>query len=311
MSKNEGRASEKGLDELESDSVFDFLYCDSERIGSFLAQFDDSGLLEKVIQRESATKGAKRGVEFSLGGGAMLAGTGGTGNIGIKRGPTEEGSEASERVYNPLWVNARTFLDYLAERDLIAGDVMHAGIGQFVKISGILKVIDLTIIKKIIENPILAKALAAASDAAVNAHHQGTSRAERRRNEAITHSAPLKSPSQAETGMALASLFGMTTQAIILNRDVSAWCTLRDQNLIVSAADLLLQHGLLIAGEWTTIGILDAKPGRSVDASTIEGESTPLVNALTHMIPAVRNLVGRPDAYFGVTPLLILRQIVG
>jgi hypothetical protein len=73
MSKNEEKALEKELDALENDSVFDFLYCDSGRIGSFLAQFDDSGLLEKVIQRESASRGVKRGLELSVGGGATLA----------------------------------------------------------------------------------------------------------------------------------------------------------------------------------------------------------------------------------------------
>jgi hypothetical protein len=150
MSKNEEKASEKELDAPENDSVFDFLYCDSRRIGLFLAQFDDSGLLEKVIQRESASRGIKRSLELSVGGGAMLAGTGGSGSLGIKRGPSEEGSEASERVYNPLWANTITFLDCLAERDLIADDITRAGIGQFVKISGILKVIDLTIIKRMI-----------------------------------------------------------------------------------------------------------------------------------------------------------------
>jgi hypothetical protein len=110
-------------------------------------------------------------------------------------------------------------------------------------------------------------------------------------------------------GMAIASLFGMTTQATILDRHASVWCSLRDESLIVSPADLLLQHGLRIAGEWTVIGILDAKPGNSED-STAEYSSA-FVGALAQMIPSVRNVLGRPDTYFGVTPLLILRKIIG
>jgi hypothetical protein len=73
MSKKDEKASEKELDEPQNDSVFDFLYCDSRRIGSFLAQFDDSGHLEKIVQRESAAKSAKRGYEFNVSGGATIS----------------------------------------------------------------------------------------------------------------------------------------------------------------------------------------------------------------------------------------------
>jgi hypothetical protein len=194
---------------------------------------------------------------------------------------------------------------------LIAEDITHAGIGQFVKITGLLKVLDLTIIKRITEHPTLAKMLAAANEPPVVP--QGGNRAERKRNEAASRHASSKRPSEGELGMAMASLFGMTTQAHILNKDASVWCTLREKNLVVSAADLLLQHGILIAGSWTAVGILDAKPGSSTVHNTgaDDGASTPFADALMLMIPSVRNLIGRPEAYFGVTPLLIFRQIVG
>ena len=45
----------------------------------------------------------------------------------------------------------------LAANDLIADDISKAGIGQFVKVTGLLKVIDLSIIKRIIENPYSCK----------------------------------------------------------------------------------------------------------------------------------------------------------
>jgi hypothetical protein len=133
MSRSVEKASEGEPEESQNDSVFDFLYCDSSRIGSFLAQFDDSGHLKEVRQRETASKGRKRGFEVSVGGGAMLAGTGGSGSLGIKRAPSEEGSEGSERVYDPLWANVLTFLDSLAINDLLADDISKAGIGQFIR----------------------------------------------------------------------------------------------------------------------------------------------------------------------------------
>jgi hypothetical protein len=120
MSKNEEKVSDRAQDgDPKNDSVYDFLFYDKQRVGSFLAQFDDTGHLQQIIERETANKSSKRGVKFNLGGGGSIAGTGAQGNIGFERSPGVEGSEASERVYDPLWTNARTLLDYLTSADLI------------------------------------------------------------------------------------------------------------------------------------------------------------------------------------------------
>jgi hypothetical protein len=88
----------------QSDSVYDFLYYDARRIGSFLAQFDDSGHLQQVRQSDTARKGNKRGFKITAGAGAPLVGTG---NVGFETQPYDTGSESSERIYDPLWSNAR------------------------------------------------------------------------------------------------------------------------------------------------------------------------------------------------------------
>jgi hypothetical protein len=106
MSTSEEKASSEAQDARENDSVYDFIYCDTPRIGPFLAQFDDAGHLQKVIERETAEKGTARGFKLNLGGGATILGTGGSGNVGIEGGPAVKGSEASERIYDPLWTNA-------------------------------------------------------------------------------------------------------------------------------------------------------------------------------------------------------------
>ncbi len=299
MSKSVETVSGEGPEESQDDSVFDFLYCDSSRIGSFLAQFDKSGHLKEVRQREAASKGRKGGFELTVGGGASLAGTGGSGNLGFKRGPSEEGSEASERVYDPLWANALTFLDSIAGHDLIADDIAKAGIGQFIKVTGLLKVIDLSIVKRILESPIVIKKMTAP------VIPDGANRQQRQRI-----IAKHKISETAEIGMAMASIFSMTTQATIIDKKVSVWCSLRDEYLTVTPADLLLQHGLNIEGRWTIVGILDAKPGREEIHSDGTSPTSLFADALTGMIPTVRNMLGRPNSFFGITPLLILREIL-
>jgi hypothetical protein len=127
MSKSVEKASEKGHAEPQSDSVYDFLYYDARRIGSFLAQFDDSGHLQQVRQSDTARKGIEKGFKITAGAGAPLVGSG---NVGFEKQPYDTGSESSERIYDPLWSNARTLLDYLKAADLIGRDLSTARLGQ-------------------------------------------------------------------------------------------------------------------------------------------------------------------------------------
>jgi hypothetical protein len=127
MSKSVEKASEKGHEEPQSDSFYDFLYYDARRIGSFLAQFDDSGHLQQVRQSDTARKGIEKGFKITAGAGAPLVGSG---NVGFEKQPYDTGSESSERIYDPLWSNARTLLDYLKAADLIGRDLSTARLGQ-------------------------------------------------------------------------------------------------------------------------------------------------------------------------------------
>jgi hypothetical protein len=131
-----------------NDSVYDFLYYDRQRVGSFLAQFDNSGHLQQIIERETAQKATKRGFKINVGGGATVLGTGGQGNLGVERGPDLAGSEGSERIYDPIWSNALTLLDYLHGAELISRDITATRLGQFVIASGSLTVLNATIMRE-------------------------------------------------------------------------------------------------------------------------------------------------------------------
>ena len=58
------KASGEEPDDPSQDSVYDFLYCDTRRIGSFLAQFDVSGHLQQVTASDSISKGHKGGIQI-------------------------------------------------------------------------------------------------------------------------------------------------------------------------------------------------------------------------------------------------------
>lgn len=139
--------------EQNTGSVFDFLYNDSRRVSSYLAQMDDNGLLTGITQSENVTKNAKRGVNLS----ANILGNGG----GIEITPKEGGSEASERVYDPFWANARYLLDVLDERKMIHRDLASAPIGSIVLISGKMSVVDLGLLKEVWALPRIRKLMLA------------------------------------------------------------------------------------------------------------------------------------------------------
>jgi hypothetical protein len=310
MSKSVEKASEKVPDEPQKNFVYDFLYCDTRRIGSYLSQFDDSGLLEKVIQRETASKDAKRGVSLNVGGGASLAGTEGSGSFGFNLTPGVGGSESSERVYDPYWANALTLLDFLADREILRRDLSHAGIGQFVLIEGSLSIIDMSIAKSMFSNPSIKKILLSSNEESststtpqfgmgdrVKAQKQKERQAAQERLDAVFN---------------LVNSFPFTVQANLIteNKD-TIWCTLRDECLIVKAVDLLLQHGVFIQGEWNIVGILDAKrtyfEPKPLSHAALD---QPIASALAQLAPLVRAGVGRPDSAHGVTPLMVFRKVV-
>jgi hypothetical protein len=97
-------------------------------------------------------RGTRRGFKVNVSGGATVLGTGGQGGIGFERGPAEQGSEATERIYDPLWSNALALLDYLESANLICRDTTAGRLGQFVLASGSLSVLNPTALPKLWES---------------------------------------------------------------------------------------------------------------------------------------------------------------
>jgi hypothetical protein len=309
MSKTESAASEQEQEGLESDSVFDFLYHDVRRVGSFLAQFDDAGHLQQVTQSDGATRGSKRGWKAAAGG--SLPGVG-SANVSVERAPEKGGFEASERVYDPLWTNARTLLDFLSERDMLKRTLVNASIGQFVLVSGSLLILDLPMLKNAWASPVIQKLMrdGVAEQSAPAGNRQ------QRRAQGATASITTKT-SQIELVVAILSMMPHVLQCRLLSQDVNVWCTLNEEFIVGKASDLTLKHGTLLQGEWQMLGILDAYPD---DASRTNADlqavisaiaATPVGQLSTQFAPVAQTMLGRPGEAHGVTPLLIFRDVTG
>lgn len=145
MSKSGETASGEEQGGQSTASVFDFLYNDSRRVGSYLAQLDENGLLTEIRRGEQASKDAKRG--FSIGG--QVLGTGGN----VEWTPEEGGGESAERVYDLFWANARELLDALDAEAMIRRDLGSAPIGSLVLLSGQMSMVDLSLLRDFRELP--------------------------------------------------------------------------------------------------------------------------------------------------------------
>lgn len=314
MSKSGAKSSELAVENSESPSVYDFLYNDARRVASFLSQFE-GGHLQQLTKSDRITKGSKRGWSARIGGDVPLLG-GLSGEVGLE--PGESGSEASERVYDPYWSNASALLNHLSEHDLVGRDIGKAAIGRIVLVSGGLNIIDLGMLREAWKLPSVRQA--AMAGAANNVDNSGESRQVRRSrdNHKGGHIAKPQMPSEAELLLEFLTILPHSLNALITSSHGNAWCNLKEEYLVGSGSDLVLKHGLVVPGAWNMLGVLDAKPDVEAFTNFLGlGDDHPALllfnnligNLSNKLVPTFRLLLGRPSSSYGVTPLLIFRQV--
>ncbi len=316
MSQPGGTASGGAQDEPITGSVFDFLYHDARRVGSFLAQIDPIGLTTSVKQTEGTETSSNEKSSGSFGASIAVA----RGSANFEDQATKGARQSFERTYDPIWVNAVALLDMLSARQMIHDGLHGARIGQFVKVSGSLSMMDLTLWKGLWSvDPIRNAVASAAREAEGGTLHNR----QQRRHQAVGKAAASHKPSvddRSDLVMAVLGMMPHTVQAVLgVGGGQSVWCTLREDGFITPSSELVLKHGLVVAGRWTMVGILDALPnGQEPDDDTpppgdlasfsgpIGSEIAGLMSTLT---PLVRNTVGRPAHAYGITPLAIFRTV--
>ena len=306
--------------EPESVSVYDFLYYDAARIASFLSQFDPSGHLTQITNNERAHRGKKESTSVQAAGSVAIV----KGTISDGTDLTSEYGKQISRSYDPRWANALAFLDYLEERALLNRNVSEAPIGQIVLHKGELSIFDLSILQKMWALPTIKKSvIAGAKQSAGLGVEQATgNRHERRKSGASHRKVASAEESQAELGLELLSVLPHSIQAAVSVDNLSAWCTLREDCITVSPADLFMKHGLTISGQWAMVGIVDALPDDQTEIPdsgvTVEQAKQVIagakLGALGYMlapslVPPVRMMLGRPADSYGVTPLLLFRSV--
>jgi hypothetical protein len=316
MPKSDEIVSAEGRDDQNTDSVFDFLYHDARRVGSFLAQFDHFGHLQQVSAKENAAKGGKRGYSLKLGGNlpALPGSIEGTeGSLTFSR-DSSVGSEGLERVYDPLWTNALALLDYLDERGLIHRDVTTGRLGQFVIATGQLSILNMVLLPKIWESKAVRDMSVrqysenARQQWAANPENGALKGSERSKMQNAVVAAAIE---MAKAGMDVLPSFPHSAQCTISGANASVWSTLSAEGLVGTVADLSLKHGTEIPGEWHLLGVLDAQPNPVAEQTVVASTGTlqHFGNVIKNFSNLGRTLLGRPPEAYGVTALLLFRKV--
>lgn len=277
--------------------IFDFLYHDTRRVGSILAQLDEAGLLTSITANEASETTTAVSLEGKAGGKLpFVASAEGGGKV------SREASKAGqmEKTFDPLWQNARKFVDFAVGA---ACPVQNANMGQIVTITGKITVVDFEFLKNFMANKSIMENLLNRDDGDADGNRQ-----QRRTNKKVRQDKKKDPP--------IAEIFGLFPYKIQLTIDgeVEGWATVAPEFLVTEASDLVLKYGGSLDGEWTVIGILDATPSAFSgdligDVSFDEGIEAFGMKLTKAMAPMARVLLGRPFDAYGLTPLVAYREI--
>jgi hypothetical protein len=274
-------------------SVYDFMYVDTKRIELLLSQFGTDGVMTELTRATDATSE-----------------TGGGFDLKIASMNQKEGEKSGlTRRFDPRWLTPLTFLR--EAQGMIVRDISAARIGQFVLAGGTLSISDLNVLKQLWDVPIVQAAMAqqpmSANDVQLS---QMMSRQQRRASER-TNKGPQESPQLAHV-KAILDFVKVLPHGVLATFDNddghTIWCALRGDSLLMPSSDLMLNHGAVISGKWRVVGILDALSA-SGDSPSPKTTANALTNLMNILGPITRNMLGRPDGAYGITPLLIFREI--
>lgn len=310
VSTKQRMKSAKAANDQKDELVYDFLYFDTERIASFLAQLNDLGQLQSISNNENKkeNKSSTTAGEGKVGAGFFNAG------LEVNQTKSSEENKTLNTVYDARWLNALNFLNIAEQKKLINNDIKTSAIGQLVLFSGNVFIYDSSIASGIMTNEKIKRQVL--RDSLVS------NQREKRKNNAI-EAMGSDNMSGLEFGIEVSNAIPTSIQFCMRNGDILTWSSLDEKNMTIRPLDLILKHGLAISGNWSVIGILDAVPTLSdKDEPTIFAE-----NKGDHQLPIfpfgqhceflgrqvyslVRKFFGKPNSFYGVTPLLIFRSVI-
>lgn len=276
-------------------SVFDILYADERRIASLLSQMGNEGVLKELTRLTEVASDASGGFDLK-----------------VAKMDTKEGERRSlSRTFDPRWLLPLLFLDKAA--DNIHREIGSATIGSLILVKGKLFITDVGVIKEMWNSPAMKKHIIKSMVETVDDSNAGN-RHERRASKKTK-----QDTTEQEALLEIMPHMPHSPQVNIITGDQAVWATIDPEHLIGTVQDLILKHGPKVAGEWSLVGIYDAKPFSEEDHGFMDTDDMIAIGALQESLwkvaldlaMPVRQALGRPFLSHGATPLLIFRELAG
>jgi hypothetical protein len=218
--------------------------------------------------------------------------------------------ETLDQEYDPIWLGGLNLHDELTARGLIKVALADAQIGEFVDLRGALGVMDFQMFRTLWDRRSVHSLIqTGVENAPADPKHLNS--AARRKIQGMI--AP--GPTAGELISDIISAIPHRVQArLVVETLDAAWATLKQDSLVMDAADIYLKHGIVLDGRWRLFGVLDALPRHAVEDPIKEivlaqFSASPFGTMATAMLPLLEAGFSRPPAAWGVTPLMIFREL--
>ncbi|EKZ5661560.1 hypothetical protein REX01_000691 [Klebsiella aerogenes] len=273
-----------GHESQNTDSLYDFLYVDSDRASNLITQLYAPGVMTSI--KRISTEGEK-----SLKGGGFDVKIA-KGNVSVEDAITH----TQEKLFDASWALPINLLDKLSELDLINIGIDRQKLGKIVLIRGKISFFDISFFSK--SMPFISRVLTASSQPQkkkINPENLEIS-------EGLTF------------GMMkdLLDIIPNTLQVdFIDNQGNNIWMTIDRENFTINPDDMALKYGGGIPGEWFVLGLVDALPNYMYnDDGDLELPLNPIKDGLKEMLSGIQEMAGRSSSAYGMTPIILFRKIV-
>ena len=268
--------------------MLDFLYADHERVASFLAQTSGIGALVGNEQQSSKVKSSEKsgGLAFGLASGSA-------------KGASDWRKEI-RLAYDPLWMNSTKLVDLVQDtnKDSISGDFSY---GELVTLSGQLLCMDQALFSNLLRSPSIVNQIAGGLK---GEDSQRSSKVQAKERKDI-----------AEIIREFINSLPLGVVFTLFDGKNAFWFNVKREYLQLQALDIPMKFPIQIGGTWHVTGIIDALPqDHAKFAQEMEQYGDKLVfsqafSIITQMVVPVVGLFGRPADAYGLSPVIIHREV--
>ncbi|MHB9805469.1 DUF6414 family protein [Pantoea ananatis] len=270
-------------DSQSTDSLYDYLYIDRERINALTAQLFASGVLTQVKQSQSETDNGANQIEFKI----PIFKTGISANESISRG--------QERLFDSSWSLPLNLLDKLSESGRLDRKIDKAKLGDLVLVKGMMKIFDADMVHQFM--PVFKKLKTSEAKNEKNNNKKAFLRQEINEFQNVED---------------MVNFLPRSTQIDFADSEGNQiWMSVKPENLTIGMGDIALKYGPFIPGEWYILGFIDAYADDRLDHPDAPYPSNinDLKSGMDNMLMLIKTMMGRPNNSFGMTPLMIFRTV--